>query len=152
MCVHRGCGNIRQTCFCLRTRLFYCLLHTVCLSALHVGVRLFFLKDCKRFVREHCRMGSNPDYPWMQQIFTTLVSRGYDATAVTDTLGSSCGRGIKSSLQQNSPPGVRVCINDVVAGTTVARGLCGFLNLWHHVEPKRVGITVALDEYIFLPQ
>lgn len=31
-------------------------------------------KECKRFVREHCREGSNPDYPWMQQIFTTLVT------------------------------------------------------------------------------
>lgn len=32
------------------------------------------LQECKRFVREHCREGSNPDYPWMQQIFTTLVT------------------------------------------------------------------------------
>lgn len=31
-------------------------------------------QDCKRFVREHCQEGSNPDYPWMQQIFTTLVT------------------------------------------------------------------------------
>lgn len=31
-------------------------------------------QECKRFVREHCREGSNPDYPWMQQIFTTLVT------------------------------------------------------------------------------
>lgn len=31
-------------------------------------------QECKRFVREHCQIGSNPDYPWMHQIFTTLVS------------------------------------------------------------------------------
>lgn len=31
-------------------------------------------QECKWFVREHCREGSNPDYPWMQQIFTTLVT------------------------------------------------------------------------------
>ncbi|CAN0457802.1 unnamed protein product, partial [Laminaria digitata] len=30
--------------------------------------------ECKQFVREHCRVGSNPDYGWMQQIFTTLVT------------------------------------------------------------------------------
>lgn len=42
---------------------------------MHVRVRsLPLCQDCKRFVREHCRVGSNPDYPWMQQIFTTFVS------------------------------------------------------------------------------
>ncbi|CAM9647333.1 unnamed protein product, partial [Hapterophycus canaliculatus] len=38
------------------------------------GMRFDTKEDCKRFVREHCREGSNPDYPWMQQIFTTLVT------------------------------------------------------------------------------
>eukprot|EP00904_Undaria_pinnatifida_P007460 jgi/Undpi1/3844/HiC_scaffold_16.g07213.m1 len=41
------------------------------------GMRFNTKEECKQFVREHCRVGSNPDYGWMQQIFTTLVSRTY---------------------------------------------------------------------------
>lgn len=45
------------------------------LSTIHSPATLHrTAQECKRFVREHCREGSNPDYPWMQQIFTTLVT------------------------------------------------------------------------------
>lgn len=43
-----------------------------CLSAYRPATTT--AQECKKFVREHCREGSNPDYPWMQQIFTTLVT------------------------------------------------------------------------------
>ncbi|CAM9228787.1 unnamed protein product [Ectocarpus fasciculatus] len=43
-------------------------------KACPAGMRFETKEDCKRFVREHCQEGSNPDYPWMQQIFTTLVT------------------------------------------------------------------------------
>ncbi|CAN0152181.1 unnamed protein product [Discosporangium mesarthrocarpum] len=38
------------------------------------GMRFDTKEECKKFVEEQCLVGSNPDYPWMQQIFTTLVT------------------------------------------------------------------------------
>ncbi len=39
------------------------------------GMLRFRTKDeCTRFMKKHCRRGSNPDFQWLQQIFTTLVT------------------------------------------------------------------------------
>ncbi len=39
------------------------------------GMLRFRTKDeCIRFMKKHCRRSSNPDFPWLQQIFTTLVT------------------------------------------------------------------------------
>eukprot|EP00903_Cladosiphon_okamuranus_P011737 g11035.t1 len=50
------------------------LVNNAIFKACPAGMRFDTKEECKQFVREHCREGSNPDYPWMQQIFTTLVT------------------------------------------------------------------------------